>query len=269
MYRYYKDLMHVFCTRSEKSVVSIIGCQRSGSTMMYEIFAKDPKSKVFGEICRLNSDDKLHRIRLNDTAKVRPIIDRLAFPLVVLKPLVESQHVDKLTSLHYGAKCIWLFRDYRDVASSNIKKWGDHNGINNLRAIIEDADHNWRNERLTKDIIDTVKKFYSTQMDKYDAAALFWWVRNAHYFEQRLSENELVYTCHYADLVRNPAAVMSSVYKFIDVDYPNKAITSHVHSKSMKKGDTVQLTPEVAQLCQGMYERLLRSTNSNHGIQND
>jgi hypothetical protein len=253
-----KDIKYAIPVSKDKAVLCIIGCQRSGSTMMYEIFSKDPRSKVYGEFCNLNSDDKDHKIRLNAVAKVKSVIDSLGHPLVILKPLVESQHVDKLLALHKNVKCVWLFRNYRDVAASNIKKWGPMNGKNNLLPIINQEPSNWRSESLPPETVSTVKKHYDENMSSHDAAALFWWVRNSLYFHQHLFDNSKIYTCNYKNLVSQPGVQMKELYQFIGVEYPTNSITDHVHANSVKKGKKIILSDGIEKLCQELYDNLCK-----------
>lgn len=257
----YKDVKYAFSSRSDKAVLCIIGCQRSGSTMMYEIFRKDPRAKVYSEFCSLNSDDKAFGIRLNAVEKVKPILTKLGHPLVVLKPLVESQDVNKLLALHKNAKCVWLFRDFRDVAASNIKKWGPQNGINNLRPIIKGETSNWRSEKLPEEVVAMVNTHFSEEMPSHDAAALFWWVRNSLYFSQKLQENDRIFTCNYKNLVSEPHKKMAQIYQFINVDYPSSSITSHVHTNSVKKGNQIEISKPIESLCQTLYDELCKYEN--------
>ncbi|MEM7571980.1 MAG: sulfotransferase domain-containing protein [Bacteroidota bacterium] len=256
-YSAYKDLKYAIKPNGlSKQVVCIVGCQRSGSTMMYKIFCKDHRTKVFQEFSKLSSDDKTYGIRLNEVTKVERTIASLNHPIVVLKPLVESQNIDQLMHIAQDVKCIWLYRDYKDVAASNLKKFGQNNGMKNLEPILKNDHDNWRSERVTKEVKATIYDLYKDSLSQHDTAALFWWVRNKLYFSQQLAKNLNIYTCKYEDLVSRPAQEMRKVYAFLEVDYPGDFLVSDVHKSSIGKGKAVSLSPEVERLCANLLSDL-------------
>jgi hypothetical protein len=140
IFRARKDLHRIIQSQdtSGKQVLFILGCQRSGTTLMTNILEKDWSAKVYPEHSKLSSDDTLDGLRLNIFPKVKHAISRDRYPLVVLKPLVESQNADKLLVSYPKSKVLWMVRHYKDVAASNLKRFGPANGIKNLRYIATD-----------------------------------------------------------------------------------------------------------------------------------
>jgi hypothetical protein len=96
-----------------------------------------------------------------------------------------------------------------------LKNGGYKNGINNLRPIVEGQSHNWRSENVSEYTKQTVKKYFSEQMNPYDAAALFWFVRNRLFFEMDLDKNQDVMTCKYDELIDDPLRIMRDIYRFV------------------------------------------------------
>lgn len=262
LFQVYKDVKYKFVRRGNtKRLALIVGCQRSGSTMLYEIFCKDSRSKVFGEFNYLNSQDTTFNIRLNPIEEVEPILTKINHPLIVMKPLVESQNIHSLLELSPNCKVIWLYRHYNDVAASNLKKWGLGNGINNLRPIVTNDQSNWRSEKVSQHVRGKVLQLFKEDMPTLDAAALFWWVRNRLFFEQQLETNADVYLCNYQHLVSAPKEEMKKIYNFIDFPYPGDHIVNHVHQKSIGKGKEVTLSPEIKMLCEELLNELHQFTN--------
>lgn len=257
LYALYKDARYsVAPSRQAKTVVLILGCQRSGSTMMYNIFCKDHRSKVFQEFSKLSSDDTENKIRLNSKQKLERQIESLGHPVVVLKPLVESQHTDMLLSIGENTKGIWLYRHYKDVAASNLKKFGAENGKKNIKPIIAGESDNWRSEKVSSAVREQIKNLVSSDLSNLDYAALFWWARNMLYFEQRLYNIPLIYTCNYSNLVSSPLEETQKIYAFLDIDHPGEKIVKHVHSNSIGKGNKAQLSNSVENLCSDLYKKL-------------
>jgi hypothetical protein len=85
-----------------------------------------------------------------------------------------------------------MFRGYKDVASSNIKYFGLTNGTNDLIPIVNHEPNNWRSENVSSHVRETILKYFSKDMNPYDAAVLFWFARNSIYFDRELDENPRV-----------------------------------------------------------------------------
>src|SRR5687767_1563614 len=100
-------------------LLMIVGCQRSGTTLMSLLFDADRDCRVFGEFSALSCVGK-DGIRLNPLPDVAAVLSRVPAPLVVMKPLVETQRVRTLLSYFPNSKALFMYRRYADVASSDL-----------------------------------------------------------------------------------------------------------------------------------------------------
>ena len=243
---------------ASKQTLLIIGCQRSGTTLLTEILERDHHSNVFDELGVLFSNVPRHH-RLQPLKLVRKQLARHRGLFHVIKPLVESQRADWLLNSFRPAKAIWLFRHYQDVAASNLARFGVKNGIHNLEPIVAADPHDWRSENLSSDIVALIRKHFAPDMLPIDAAALFWYVRNSLYFTQALDQHQLIRLCRYDELVSQPAESAAAVYRFIGRPYPGNHILGQVHTSSIGKGRGVPMSPAVQAICESMWHRLLDS----------
>lgn len=244
-------------------IVSILGCQRAGTRMLTRIFERDRDAKVYGEFSRLSSHDK-YGLRLNDLNWVAQTLQNIPFPLIVLKPLVESQRAIELLNRLADSKVVWLYRDYRDVAASDLRKFGLSNGIRNLQPIVRRQRDNWRAERVSPDALNLVDKFYSEVMNPYDAAALFWLVRNALYFDQSLETHPRALLVKYEDLVTDALPVVQRIYAFLGRPGPDRRAVRFVNVESLSKGRQIKLSAGVADAC----DRMVKSLDESYQRQN-
>jgi hypothetical protein len=252
-----KELYHsILPPAEEKNILFIVGCQRSGTTMMQGIFEKDLSAKVYGEFSKLSCHDQ-NKIRLNPLDQVEREIKKDTPPLVVLKPLVETQNLKELFDYFPSSKAVWMFRHFKDVAASNLKNFGESNGIKDLKPIFEGDPNNWRSEGTSKHVREVVQKYFSEDMNELDAAALFWYARNSLFFDLNLENDSRVFMCRYEDLVHKPIETMKEIYAFTDSSYPEEEeITSNVKTSSVGKGKDVNLHHEIEALCNQMLKRL-------------
>ena len=240
----------------DRTVVLILGIQRAGTSLMYWVFERDLNVKVYRESSELSSLDTVEKVRLNPLPSVREQIERHRLPLVVFKPLVESQRARELMAAFPGAKVLWAYRHYQDVAASNLKAFGMDNGKRDLQPFLAGDPDNWRSQNSSVETRETVRRFYSDDMNPFDAAALFWWARMQLYFEQGLDRDPNVLLSRYEDLVTNPAHTMRRTYAFLGRPYPGDHIVKDVNAQSVGKGRVSKLSSEVDALCAAMLARL-------------
>jgi len=256
-------LLHPYPRDGRRAIVLVVGCQRSGTTLMLEIFEADHRSVTFPEQSSLSSPAE-NRLRLKPLPEVKRRLDAIRSPLLVLKPLVESQHAPALLDGLDDACAIWMYRRPENVAASDLAYFGIENGERNLRLLLTNDPPNWRAEVVPESTRAVLARHYRPGMDPHDAAALFWWARTSLYFDLGLDERPDVRLCSYEALVADPEATMRSLYEFAGVPYPEHDITGRVHRQSARRRDDFPLGDEVRRLCEELWERL-ESASSGSG----
>lgn len=245
--------------KNQHRLLFIIGCQRSGTSLINRIFARDLNVSVYRESSRLSSNDPSsiakNKLRLNSFSDVKAALDKDKAPFIVFKPLVETQNVLDILDYFSESKALWMYRHFKDVVNSLLKKFSINVGIRNLKSIVENNQENWYSEKVPENIRRIVIQHFSEQMSPYDAAALFWFVRNQLFYELQLDHNSRVLMCRYEDLVTQPNQVMQNIYQFVGAHYGD-GNSWEVHSNSVQKGYSVQLLPEIEELCNDLLMKL-------------
>jgi len=244
---------------SGRRVLLIFGCQRSGTTLVTRLFDRDPDARVFGEFSKLSSQNGRKGLRLRPIEEIKAELDQQPFPLIVLKPLVESQNALDLLGAIDGSRGLWLYRHYADVAFSDLEKFGARNGIDNIRPIAERQNGNWRSENVSKEVADWLRFRFAEDMNVNDAAVLFWFARNHLFFDQHLDRDPRVLPVPYDDLVAEPDAVMRLVYNFLQHRYPGIRIVDEVRTSSIGRGRTIRISSDVQRECDLLLASLDRS----------
>jgi hypothetical protein len=241
--------------QDQPRVLFIVGCQRSGTTMMLRLFDEDLNCRGFNDSSELSSGDTNSGLRWNPLPDVAAVINRVPARLVVAKALVETQNVRKLLDYFPLSKALFIYRRrYADVALSDMAKFGARNGVYNLRPIAAGDPHNWRSEGASRSVQELAARLWSEEMNANDAAALFWYARNQLFFDLDLANHPAVLLCQYEYLTQHPAAFMRRIYDFVGVAPPDVLKTAQVRPPGAEK--VLELSPEVRLLCQQLQARL-------------
>jgi hypothetical protein len=245
-----KRFKRVFAARPvEQTAVFIFGCQRSGTTMLGELFALDPESDVYAEKSSLGAANDPDRLRLIPLPELSRRFQTNRASLVVAKPLVESQRAADILGHSPRWRAVWLYRDVRDVVLSNMHMFGADNGYADLAPVIERRS-DWRSDGLPETLADRMRALHAQGLARHDAAALFWVGRNAHLFAQGLDVDPRVWICRYEDLVADPLGEMDRIYAFLGRTAPPEFARNMVHGSSVGRGDALTLSDEVRALCE-------------------
>ena len=239
----------------DKKILFIVGCQRSGTSLILRIFENDLNTKTFSEFSILSSEDQ-EKIRLNPLHSVKKDLQKIRVPFIILKPLVESQNTLKLLEYFNKSKALWMYRNYKDVALSNLNYFTINNGIEDLRPIIKNDSNHWISEKASPQVREIILDHFSENMNPYDAAVLFWYARNSLYFELGLEQNPNVLLCKYEDLITQPVKIVKTIYSNLNQNYPGDNIHQEIHSKSLKKGQDISLSPEIDKLAKELLNKL-------------
>lgn len=242
--------------RVNKKLVFVMGCQRSGTSMLMNIFYKDINIKTYKESESLFYGSGKRFLRLKETIEVEKKLKGDNVDVIVAKPLLDSQLVVELLNKYKDSRCIWIYRDYKDVAASNLKQFGDNNGHKDLAYIVANDKEDWRAEKVSAESLKVISELYNSSSSNLDSAALFWYVRNRIFFDNNLQHDSRVKLCKYEDLVSRPENVISDLYDFMGMEGFDKNVVSGVHRKSVSKGSSCSLNHEVDSLCKKLMGKL-------------
>jgi len=207
-----------------KSPVFIVGLQRSGTTMLMDIFHLHPETQVFDEA----RDSKVFldfRIRGTDT--LRRVIDDTV---------------------------LWMYREPGPNAASRLVKFPA--GTKAIRAVCESRQGGgWFAEGVSEAVARNMRSLDRSQFTDFDYACLVWWARNQLFFELNLVNDPRVRLLRYETLVSQPESTMRALYDWTGMQWSSPSMR-FVHARSMRKPDLPKLDPEVESMCASLLQRL-------------
>lgn len=251
-----------------KKIIFIFGAMRSGTTLISHVFDNMPYALVYGEYSVLSNKDK-YGLRWNPIEEIKHELDNSHAPLIVCKPLVESQNAKKILDLFPNSNAIWLYRNYSDSSKSNIVKFGPtRGGINNIRPVVDKdfASNNdwtsWKTENISDKTRELIGKYYDKSMSPNDAAALFWYMRNVTFFEQELYKDVRAHLISYEDFIENPKRYINFIFKTLDLSFPLKdKYFKEIHNNSIGNSDDFLISESLEFELKKLYAML-----NNHKI---
>jgi hypothetical protein len=240
--------------RSERRLVLIFGCQRSGTTMLQQTFLdRSWRILILEEHDRRLVGPEPGETTWQEYSTVLGRIRRLPFEVVAAKPLVESASATTLMDAAGPVKAIWMLRHYPEVARSNVNRFGADNPFRDLQPIRSRDIRDWRYKGTTEETLETVATLSNRKLTPLDAAALFWWTRNQLYFDQRLWADNRIRVLRYDRACNQPAEVIRSLSDYIELTLPLGSITPRVRARP-GPAKAAELDPDIERLCQKLWD---------------
>jgi hypothetical protein len=245
--------------------VFVVGVQRSGTNMVVRGLEAAPEVEVYNENSRVAFD----RFRLRPNVVIRTLVEKSGHRYVLFKPLCDSHRTPELLDAlgtPSPGRAVWIYRSVDGRVRSALAKFG----ANNLRVLREIAagrgDHLWQAQGLSEESLDVIRSFDYTAMTAESAAALFWYVRNALYFELDLHERSDVMLVSYDGLVSGPERDMRSLCSFLDFPY-DPQLVSHVAPREAPLRGRLAVDPVIREHCERLEARLGASARAKRADQ--
>ena len=224
--------------------VFVMGCGRSGTTMMVKTFQRDNRLAVFGE-----NDPKTSLNYLLVDEKLEKTIHDCRVPILVTKPILNSFDAQKLLNKYPDSKIIWMVRDYQDMIASSIVKFG-HQVPNYMKdLILSGKGNNWLSIGIpseTLEILTQLKRVDS--FTHFDWMGLIWWSVNQTLFIDDLIDSDNLLLVQYERMGLQPEQTLKKVYDHIDLPFKNaeyQIYPCHIHWEGKGPTDASECPKDV------------------------
>lgn len=236
----------------EKQISFVFGCQRSGTKMLMRILDRSPAVRIYHE----NHASAFTDFQLRSDRTVRLLARASPAPSQIFKPICDSQRADEVLANFPQANGLWVYRHFDDVANSACQKWGAHQ-----REVIDAVltgdltKWGWRTARLPAGVVQAIVRVGRPDLTEHEGALLFWYMRNAFYFELGLDKEPRMLLTRYEDLVTDAAASFERVFSHVGAPL-DPGFLSRVHGEGVGRSQPPPVSPEIRALCAGLLERL-------------
>lgn len=246
-----KKLMGFARGTPKKSPVLIAGLQRSGTTMLMNIFHLHPDTDVYDE----SSESKAFfdfRIRSLDIVRQEIADSHYRFPC--FKVIADSHILPSILRALPDARVIWMYREHTANAASRLQKFQHATAA--IRAVCDGRlGGGWFAEGVSTAIRRSLQSLDRSGFTDFDYACLVWWARNQLFFDLGLAAEPRLRLLRYETLVVDPRSTMNAVFRWLDMPRSVPCLR-FVHARSLFKRDLPSLDPQVELLCSGLQQRL-------------
>lgn len=240
--------------------VFLVGAQRSGTNMIAHGLDQAPEVAVYNE----GNRRAFVRYQLRDLALVDELVARSRRPFVLFKPLCDSDRTALLLDRPRSgpsARAVWAFRDVEGRVRSHVMKFGSSN-LDAFRAFVDGRDTGaWQVRGMSEESAQLVRSLDVNRMSPETASALFWYVRNAQFFEHGLADRSDVMLADYRAFLAEPEGAMRRLCDFIGFPYRAELI-AHIAPQQRTPRTPVDIDPRVRDLCLQMDDRLRSACSS-------
>ncbi len=252
--RKWRQLRRTVHPTNTKHPVFIAGCNRSGTNMVCQAIGNSPHGWAYRE-----SEFSLafNAYYLREDWIIERLIRHTPAPLISFGSILDSQFTDDLLSRFRGAKAIWVYRRYEDVANSCArKKWGDH--LKNLVRWVSRGELGKlgsRGKRISADTVRLMGKLFREDLSREDSACLYWYLRNQLYFDLNLYMDPRVLIVQYEDTVLNKERALRRILDFLGFPY-DPAVINGIFANSVSKHRWPGADPAIQEVCSSLKARL-------------
>ena len=237
--------------RTTARPVFVLGAQRSGTRLPLLVMERARDIITYSEGSSLFFDGVL----LRDDQAVTEELQRLPFPVVVLKPICESHRAVELLERFPDARVVWIYRHFRDTANSAAAKWDT--GRRNLQRVAsrDAAAARWRLGGLNEEKLRLAARLYRDDMSLHAAEAVMWYLRTSLYFDLGLAHRPDVHLVKYEELVLSPEIEFQRLFEFLGCRFDQRYL-SGVYASSVRRQEFPNIPAEIERLCEDLMARL-------------
>ena len=239
---------------TKKRPLFILGCNRSGTNMVCIAIGNSPHGWDYKESAFSIAFKGFY---LRPDWIIERLIRHTPAPIVGFGSILDSQSARDLLTRFEGARAIWIYRRYQDVANSCARmqwaptlkeyvRWVARGELEKLGA---------RGKHIGADTVQLFADLYREDLSNEEGACLYWYMRNQLFFKLNLDSDPRVLLIQYEDTVQNQEKAFRRVFDFLGFPY-DPAIVDGIFASSVGKHTLPGVDPAIQEACDALTVRL-------------
>jgi hypothetical protein len=251
---YIKAINYLVSIDKEKNISFILGCQRSGTTMLRKVLDKSINAKAYGEGEKpyFYPKNSKQRLRLISNEDISRLLDKELCQNIILKPLYESQRASELANYFVNSRILWTYRNFNDSIISHVRYYTRQDAVEYVRQIVG-GERIWINENIDRELLNELTPIINNLDNPYDAYAVYWYCRNLQYLQ--LDGNPRVMLVKYERLVSDPIVYLPRIFHFLGLNF-SEWMANGIHNNAVYQRVEFHLRDDIKSKCQQMQDYL-------------
>ena len=241
----------LFYTGRESRPAFLVGCGRSGTSMLVLQLGKSWQLEVYNE----NNLAAFHNWRLRDFVVVQQLVNKSHAPITLFKPILDTYRARLILDTFPAGKMLFAFRHYSDVVESSLKKFGAQNRITHVNNWVTDNFSEFADLHPPAKTQALIGNLWQPGLGPESGAALYWLFQNQLYFDLGLNRHKRVKLIQYEAVVQDPAGQLANIAAFLDIGNDQR-MTEGIFASSVQHRPVPNLAPAIAAACQKLWEEL-------------
>jgi hypothetical protein len=195
---------------------------------------------------------------------LRKSLKAVKSPIILLKPLHETQRITDFLDEFSDAPAIFSLRHYYSVVQSHLHYYSSphslrygtqgHDPFEYVRGILPSAEPTWKNENHSQTHQNLVEELWQHVESPADAYALYWLSRNQLYFDQELEDR--VALVRFERILESPSQSLASLSKHIRHGIPKRNALIVTKPKFDGEKTPPSIHPKIQKACEELHQRL-------------
>lgn len=235
----------------------IIGCNRSGTTMLTFQLARSWQILAFNE----NDPEAFERFHLRELDQIGRILAQGRAPWVVFKPVLDTYRGRHFVDRFPDSRVVFAYRNLDDVVNSVMSmalRRGHRPKREQVGEWVASDFAGFKDPSPPTETRHRIAELWHRDLDEASNVALFWLFQNALYFDLGLVSEPRVRLVRYEQVVTDPPAEFRSICDFLRIRYEPR-VGRGVHRSSIGKETPPRIEPEIRSACAELIESLDRS----------
>jgi hypothetical protein len=233
----------------------IVGCGRSGTTMLLHQLSKTWQVEPYNE----DHSAAFENYRLKNAETIAELVRTSRAPLTLVKPILNTTMTSQLLGTFPEARFLFVIRQFDDVVRSSLRRFGPANRLGHVRSWMEDDFSEFGSAPPPEATRQYLRQLWRPDLSAETGAALYWLFYNRLYFDLGLDELDNVLLVQYERIVQAPEISMTAIAEFLGIRFA-PSMAAGIFASSMIHVPSRSIDSEVRAECMEVWMRLTAHT---------
>ena len=219
--------------------------------MMISQLAKSWDIEIYNE----DNSSAFAKWRLKGMDTIQELVSNSKAKVALFKPILDTHLAQQLLDRFPNGQLIFIFRNFEDVVSSSIKKFGRDSWKRRVENWTQDDFHEFDRAPIPETTKELIRSNWSSSLNTESVICLYWLMYNRLYFDLGLSSEPRVRLLQYENTVSEPQRTFGSLCDFLRIRYL-PAMSEGLFRTSVGKNGSLEINSKIRSECENLWYEL-------------